>query len=323
MTTLMVMVISLAACGDQPAAGPATAPFPPAGAGGTLDRAVPKPDLSLTPGAILPGVGTEELCRPGYASTVTPPAAADVEAVYEAYRVADGRRSEYSLDHLVPVGLGGAAERANLWPMPAGGSMGVATKEGVARILIEAVCTGQVDLEAAQRAMVADWPIAYSSTAPLPRAPTAVAVPGPTAPPPPPGLTPAQEQQIRTVVQGDPGVGHLLAEGRMGERVAPVYGEDRDLLGGAVTIGFDPPLDLRFEAPLEGCIDGRRRRVLQRYEVDRAHGVVVSVLLADGGRVYRAHVPPSGPPEAQPTIRTTVVRDLQPPGERCRLQRGD
>lgn len=280
------------------------------------------PDPALTPGATVPGVDADDLCRPGYATTMIPLAPADAEAVFEAYAVAKDDRSGYAIDHLVPIELGGAAERANLWPMPTGGSMGFATKVEVARILVEAVCSGRADLVAAQRAMVANWPIAYSSTArfPTPPVPVAVPVPGPAATPIP-ELTPAQEDQVRAIVRTDPGLGQLVGAGRLEDRVG-VYHDASRLIGGVVGITFDAPTSVDFQTPLAGCIDGRRRRVLQHVHAENVGRVQVSVDLG-ARRVERADVAPSPPPGPQATIRTTILRDLEPPGERCRAPSGD
>lgn len=279
------------------------------------------PDPALTPGAVRPGIGASELCLPGYEATVAPPSAAVVDAVFAAYGVGAGERAGYALDHLVPVKLGGTADRANLWPMPEGVEMGRAVKAGVEAVVVEAVCAGQVELGRAQAAIVANWPIAYPASGGMPSAPVAVPVPGPTLPPPP-ALTPAQEAEIFAAARADPGVRHLLAQGLVRAEVAPVYGAVRDLLGGAVRIVFEPPADVSFQAPVEGCIDGRRRRVLHQVDAEGVAGISVIVHLAGGARVERAMVEPSPSPIPQATVRFATLRDLQPPGDRCRLDPG-
>jgi len=275
------------------------------------------PDPAQTPGAVRPGVGADELCRPDYEATVAPPPAARVDDVFDAYGVAGDERAGYVIDHLVPVHLGGTADRENLWPLTRSGSMNAELKSRIEALLVDGVCSGQVRLAAAQRAIAANWPIAYPAAGGLPPLPVAVPVPGPTAPPAP-TLTPAQNDEILAAVRADPGVAHLLVQGRARDEVGPIYGTDQDLLGGAVRIVFDPPADVVFEAPVEGCIDGRRRRVLRRVDAEGVTGVAVMVFLADGAQVERASVEPSRLPGPQATVRETTVRELQPPGARCR-----
>lgn len=241
--------------------------------------------------------------------------------MFDNYGVTSGdERPGYAVDHLVPVSLGGTADRSNLWPMPMDGSMGFATKAQVAELLSRAVCRGEIELAAAQRAMVADWPIAHSSTAPFPPAPPSIAVPVPGPPVSrPPDLTSAQQEQVRAVVRADPFLGHLLEQGQMRPAVGGSYGEGRaELLGGVVRIVFDPPAAVDFQVPLAGCIDGRKRRVLQRVQAEHVQGIAVIVHFADGGRVERALVEPSPGRGPQATVRTTTLRDLVRPGERCR-----
>lgn len=152
-----------------------------------------------------------------------------------------------------------------------------------------------------------------------PPSPELIAVPVPGPPQvPAPVLTAAQEEQLRAAARADPGVGHLLVQGQLRDAVAPAYGENRDLLGGVVRIVFDPPAEVDFQAPVAGCIDGRERRVLQRVEAGNVRGVAVVVHFSNGVRVERALVEPSAAPGPQASVRVTTLRDLEPPGVRCR-----
>lgn len=136
------------------------------------------PDPVCTPGAIDPGVTQADLattiCRPGgHSASVRPP-----EAITEPfkYRIESAYRdpaatSATELDHLVPLGLGGASDTRNLWPEPDQGQpalfdprdpYGRNAKDGVEDRLHYAVCGGHVTLLAAQQAIAADWPTALS-----------------------------------------------------------------------------------------------------------------------------------------------------------------
>jgi hypothetical protein len=119
----------------------------------------PLPDPSCTPGAIDPAVTQADLaatiCRPGYTATVRPPASATGRwkiRTYVFYGLDTGTRGEY--DHLVPLELGGSNATSNLWLEP--GSI-PNPKDKVENRLHDQVCTGEISLAAAQRAIATDW----------------------------------------------------------------------------------------------------------------------------------------------------------------------
>jgi len=131
------------------------------------------PDRSCTPGAIDPAVTqanlSQTLCRSGgYTASVRPPQAVTdaFKKVARASYSAPGASSDYELDHLVPLGLGGASTARNLWPERNSGdphdfdrrsSGGANAKDGVESRLNRAVCSGEVSLVAAQNAVATNW----------------------------------------------------------------------------------------------------------------------------------------------------------------------
>jgi hypothetical protein len=134
--------------------------------------AVALPDHSLTPGATDPRVTQADIgqtiCVSGYTTTVRPP-----ESVTEAIKVRtmaayrlSGSLSNYELDHLIPLELGGApADIRNLWPEPwersgarlAAPGGGAESKDKVENAAHRAVCDGQLALATAQQAIAANW----------------------------------------------------------------------------------------------------------------------------------------------------------------------
>lgn len=135
------------------------------------------PDHQCTPGAIDGRVTQatlqETVCRRGgYTSGVRPPVSLTEPAkrrLLQAYGLT-GPLSEYELDHLVPLELGGASDVRNLWPeqnigKPSEfdpGAAGSNAKDGVEDRLHQVVCGGQVSLSAAQQAIVGDWTTAMA-----------------------------------------------------------------------------------------------------------------------------------------------------------------
>ena len=139
---------------------------------------MPLPDPACTPGALDAAVTqanlAQTLCRKGgYTASVRPP-----QQVTDAFKKlarsaysSPGASPDYELDHLVPLGLGGASDAPNLWPQRNLGdprqfdrrsSGGSNAKDGVESRLNRAVCAGEVPLAAAQAAIAADWYTAES-----------------------------------------------------------------------------------------------------------------------------------------------------------------
>ncbi len=129
----------------------------------SCDYRGPLPDPRCTPGALNPAVTQETLdstlCRPGgYTDSVRPPRSYTDSLkprFMEAYGVESEPYSDYELDHLIPLGLGGAAaDPRNLWPEPEFGPDGAEEKNALAGELNYEVCAGQIGLADAQRALL-------------------------------------------------------------------------------------------------------------------------------------------------------------------------
>jgi hypothetical protein len=119
----------------------------------------PRPDPTCTPGAYDPSVTQANIattiCHSGYTDTVRPSVTQTNKAkktLYTDYGIASGAVSE--LDHLVSLELGGSNDVANLWP-----EVGKVPnpKDTVENDLHKAVCSGKVQLAAAQQAIAANW----------------------------------------------------------------------------------------------------------------------------------------------------------------------
>ena len=126
----------------------------------------------LTPGAIDPRVTQANLrrtiCRPGgYTRSVRPPERYTERLkrrLIAAYGYADRRLGHYELDHLIPLGVGGAPrDPRNLWPQPhrVVGGWGSYAKDRLELRLHDLVCPGRLPLARALRAIADDWIAAY------------------------------------------------------------------------------------------------------------------------------------------------------------------
>lgn len=131
------------------------------------------PDPTCTPGAVDPGVTQSNLpqtiCRSGYSSSVRAPATDTDKAKQVSlrqYGETPSKTTEY--DHLISLELGGTNATSNLWPEPnATAATGFNNpKDSVENQLHSAVCSGQITLVTAQKAIAADWTTALQSVHP-------------------------------------------------------------------------------------------------------------------------------------------------------------
>lgn len=130
------------------------------------------PDPELTPGKTRNAL-VEEICTAGSVRAARPAmttlnSRALRQEVYRRYGLAGNCRGYCAgpegceLDHLVPLELGGSNEIENLWPQPyAGTPWNAHVKDRLENRLHELVCAGRLPLDAAQRAIAADWIAAY------------------------------------------------------------------------------------------------------------------------------------------------------------------
>lgn len=122
-------------------------------------RAV-RPDPRLTPGTVGPA-SAQDVCRPGYAGRVRAVSELEKRQVFAAYGVVPERGERFEIDHLVPLELGGANDRRNLWPQPWAGPWTAGQKDRLENALHRDVCAGQEPLAQAQAEIRQDWIGAY------------------------------------------------------------------------------------------------------------------------------------------------------------------
>ena len=127
------------------------------------------PDRACTPGAIDAQVNDATadmtICVSGYTAKVRPPAEVTDKIKRQqmaAYGLQGQRLSEYELDHLIPLELGGAPDNiANLWPQPLTGDANAHMKDAVEVFLNREVCHGALPLSEAQFQIATDWLSVY------------------------------------------------------------------------------------------------------------------------------------------------------------------
>ena len=123
------------------------------------------PDPSLTPGTINPEVTQENIdrtvCVKGHTKTIRPPVnytnSLKKKQILQ-YQYADTNPRDYEEDHLIALSIGGAPYDAhNLWPEPRYSEWNAAKKDQLEFVMFKMVCSHQVSLRDAQRAMASNW----------------------------------------------------------------------------------------------------------------------------------------------------------------------
>jgi hypothetical protein len=124
---------------------------------------------------------------PGYTKTVRRVSIKTRSKVYVEYHVSKNDQFKYTLDHLIPLELGGSNTLDNFWPEPTNGDTGSRSKDQVERNLHSLVCAGMVPLSVAQLAIVANWTTAETTvtTATTTTTTTTATAPPPTSTVPP------------------------------------------------------------------------------------------------------------------------------------------
>jgi hypothetical protein len=81
--------------------------------------------------------------------------------VYVEYGI-DAKTGRYEIDHLIPLGIGGADKRENLWPESRDTKPWNANvKDRLENYLHVEICAGHMPIADAQKAIAMDWVAAY------------------------------------------------------------------------------------------------------------------------------------------------------------------
>lgn len=120
--------------------------------------------MALNPD-VTQGTIYQTICVPGYTKTVRPASVYTNGVKRKLLReagVGEGHMSEYELDHIVPLALGGHPRKLeNLKLQPWNGPDGAKRKDRIEVKLQCLVCSGQVPLGRAQQEIYTDWRAAY------------------------------------------------------------------------------------------------------------------------------------------------------------------
>ena len=119
------------------------------------------PNPTLTPGSVLPNVTAADVCTPGWARAHRNVPESEKRAVFQRYQITPSG-TDFEIDHLISLQLGGDNSLANLWPQSYHTLVWNAhTKDQLENRLHWLVCHGQLSLADAQTAIRGDWRVAY------------------------------------------------------------------------------------------------------------------------------------------------------------------
>jgi hypothetical protein len=119
------------------------------------------PNHNLTPGATRP-VTIGDVCSMAHEEVVRDVPSSLRQQVFREYGIVNPRSEDYEIDYLIAPGLGGAEDIHNLWPEPKSSSAWNArVKDALEERLHQLVCSGDLDLPTAQKAIASDWITAY------------------------------------------------------------------------------------------------------------------------------------------------------------------
>ena len=119
------------------------------------------PDPRLTPGLTV-ALSRAELCAAEEEQPAPPVDKRLALEVFRLYRITDPQPRAYEVDFLIPPELGGASDIRNLWPQPYDlYPWNAHAKDALEDFLVRSVCSGQLDLQTAQRDLSEGWIAAY------------------------------------------------------------------------------------------------------------------------------------------------------------------
>ncbi len=114
------------------------------------------PDPNCTSGAILT-TDKNVVCVVGYTKTVRDVPTSLKKEVFKKYGISYSLHSNYEVDHLISLELGGSNDISNLFPEAYGIKNGAREKDKFENYLHRQVCKGSMTLQEAQKEISSDW----------------------------------------------------------------------------------------------------------------------------------------------------------------------
>jgi len=118
------------------------------------------PDRSCSPGKVAT-TDVNRICTPGYSGRVRSVSERTKNSVYYRYGIRRHTTGQYEVDHIISLELGGSNSIKNLYPEAASPRPGFHEKDRLENTLHRLVCSGELGLRTAQKAIATNWVKAY------------------------------------------------------------------------------------------------------------------------------------------------------------------
>lgn len=114
------------------------------------------PDSGCTPGAIL-ATSSKVICVSGYTKRVRNVSVATKKAVFKEYGIDYSKHSNFEVDHLISLELGGSNDISNLWPESYKITESALKKDQFENYLHSQICSGKMKVADAQYQISHNW----------------------------------------------------------------------------------------------------------------------------------------------------------------------
>ncbi|MEI6480301.1 MAG: HNH endonuclease signature motif containing protein [bacterium] len=120
------------------------------------------PDPACSPGAVLT-TNVKTICTVGYTKTVRDVSTATRKKVFSEYGIPYSQSSNYEVDHIISLELGGSNDISNLFPESYTIKDNARIKDVFENYLHKQVCNGSMTVTEAQKEISSDWLTYYNA----------------------------------------------------------------------------------------------------------------------------------------------------------------